>query len=141
MPDWTRDDIGRLLKAVERIGAVLLLCTLAACGGGGRDATGPGLNVSGTYEGTQTVSTGTVMLRFTITQNSTLVNGTFTTGTQDFGSVSGTVTGTSFLVQSHSTPFGITCAYTGTITDRVQKISGALQCSNGEAGGFAVMRI
>jgi hypothetical protein len=130
---------------VKRPAAALALglaLAAAACGGSGR-ATGPGLDVSGTFEGTLAISlpqSATVTVRFTLTQTSTLVNGTYSTGTGDFGTVSGTAVDTSFAARSLSTPFGFACGFQGSIAEDARSIAGAFDCSDGRAGIFTLTR-
>jgi hypothetical protein len=122
------------------LGLVTLL-TLGCASEGG--STGPGLDVSGSYEGSVSFSGGQVAivtLHFTFTQASTLVNGSYATGSRDFGSVSGSVAGTNLVVQSRSTPFATTCDYEGSIASGAEAIAGTVKCSDSTEGAFSVTR-
>jgi hypothetical protein len=127
-----------------RIGRPLLLALcLTACGDGGAEVTGPGLNVSGTYEGPQTFSAPpgvTARLKLTLVDGGGLVNGSFSQSTGDFGSVTGNVSGTILRVESRSTVSGITCVFDAGISNEGATISGAFVCASQEAGSFTVNR-
>jgi hypothetical protein len=104
---------------------------------------GPGLNVSGTYEGPQTFSAPpgvTARLTLTLVDVGGLVNGSFSQSTGDFGSVTGNVLGTILRAESRSTVSGITCVFDAGISNEGATISGAFVCLSQEAGSFTVNR-
>jgi hypothetical protein len=141
MADAVRELIRRLVPRLAIDLPFLVAFCLAACGGGG-GVTGPSLNVSGTYTGPQTFSTPpglTTALTLTLTDVAGLVNGSFSQK-GDFGSVTGTVSGSSLHVQSMSTLFGTTCTFNAGVSNDAATISGGFVCSNQDAGTFTVNR-
>jgi hypothetical protein len=125
-------------------GLAALGLLLAACGGEGETPSGPGLDVSGRYDGTQRFATpagaGDQALRVTVVQVGSLVNGSFSTGTADAGSVTGSVDGTVFTFRTTSTVFRTTCDFQAGISAAGATLSGTFQCSSGESGTFTLSR-
>ena len=126
------------------LGLSLLATLLAACGGGGETPSGPGFDVTGRYEGTQTFTApagaAAMTFRVTLVQVGSLVNGSFSNGIGVSGSVTGGVSGTIFTARTTSTVFQITCDLQAGISDGGAALSGTFQCSSGESGTFALSR-
>jgi hypothetical protein len=132
--------------APRLVGAAVLAALLAACGDGGSNGSvGPGLDVSGTYEGMLSFASppgaGQVSVRFSFVQVGNLINGTFSNGNQDAGSFVGSASGTVFSGTATSTISRIRCDFEGAIQNRGATIAGTFECSSGEAGAFSVSRV
>jgi hypothetical protein len=130
-------------RAGCRPALALLAVLVAGCGGGSGDSTGPAFDLTGTFDGTRTslvVVPARTALRLSLIETGGQVNGTYSTGTGDLGTIAGTVSGAVLAVRSRSTVLGIRCDYLGALADDGATVSGTFECSNGESGVFDLAR-
>lgn len=94
-------------RVARTVGAVSFACALAACGGGGSSASGSpaapsspstSVNLTGTWSGTASDSSGPGRMTWQLTQSGSAISGTFTMAddaqsVSGSGTVSGTVSG------------------------------------------------
>lgn len=111
-----------------------LLVSVSSCGGGG-SSTGPSVDLTGNYVGTQHTSGGsTTTLRMSLTQSGNAIGGSVNGGT-----FSGTVSGSNF--SGRATFSGGKCDFSGQATNGGLTITGTFACSDGSSGTFALNRV
>jgi hypothetical protein len=123
---------------------VATLVALTACGKSKSSPTEPSPVplITGEYSGTQRANFGTTSLRASLVQSGTSVTGSYSNGRGDAGTVTGTVSGTSFSGTLRSTRIaGFTCELSAVIVNAGARLEGTFACSEGAAGSFTLTRV
>ncbi len=124
----------------------VILCSVAllATGcGGGSSSSGPSTTLSGTYSGTETFTiplARTFSFQVVVIQNGNNISGSYSNGSGDRGTFSGTLSGNDFSGTASSAIAPITCNVVGSVTDGGAAFHGTVACSNGSGGTFTLTR-
>jgi hypothetical protein len=122
-----------------------LLTLLAACGKSRSSPTEPSPPtplLTGEYTGTERASFGTTSLHASFVQSGTAVTGSYSNGRGDAGTVTGTVSGTTFSGTLRSTRIlGFTCDVSAVILNGGASLEGTFACSDGTSGSFTLNRV
>jgi hypothetical protein len=122
---------------------VATLLALTACGKSRSSPAepSPAPLITGEYTGTERANFGTTSLRASLVQSGSSVTGSYSNGLGDAGTVTGTVSGTSFTGTLRSTRIaGFTCELSAVIADAGARLEGTFACSDGTAGSFTLIR-
>jgi hypothetical protein len=123
---------------------VAILLALTACGKSRSSPTepSPAPLITGEYTGTERANFGTTSLRASLVQASASVTGSYSNGLGDAGTVTGTVSGTSFSGTLRSTLIaGFTCELSAVIANAGARLEGTFACSDETAGSFTLTRV
>lgn len=127
------------MRRVLVLGVALFL--LAACGS---DSSGPSTEFTGTYEGTTLQTSGgsgSTSITVTVGQAGSNVQGTYSTGAGDRGTITGTFDGQTFQGTMTSLVTPVTCTLQGTLFSNGGVFTGTSSCDNGIGSTLTVTRV
>ena len=138
--------LGGLMRTLTRPIAWLVLLIGLVVGCGDSDSSGPSVSLTGTYNGTQTFTTGsrsgsTVSLSLSLIQNGSSITGSYSNGAGDSGSFTGTLSGLSLNGTAQSAVSGSSCAFQGTSDSIGVTINGTIACSSGSGSTASVTKV